>query len=267
MHIQCYRKEMGERFFPYYFGKIKNIFKYIYNVFRNMFKSNDIMTCPGSHIVTGYQGAGKTLLVNHIINNFDNTKYFFYTNIDEFKQENIKVIDIKELFEGKKQVKKLATIDERGRVLGAVILDEINREFNKRANKTTEYNDLFIGLIEMVVTMRHQRIPRFYFIGQKLELQDNQLMALYQYQHDIIKTRKRFRYWKYYQKSAQRIPVKSFVIHRLKVRDDKGQEYFMDYKRGRYKYNWYDLESYNTFGMASSYDKLPVYRGTNGTQQ
>lgn len=261
-----FRKELEESFFPYYFGKEKNIFKYTYSIFKNLFRGGDIMTAPGSHFVCGYQGSGKTLLVNSIVNRFDSDKYFFYTNIDEFKQNNIKVIKITELFSGKKQIKRLATIDERGRVLGGVILDEINREFNKRVNQTKEYTDLFIGLIEMVVSMRHQHIPRFYFIGQKLELQDSQLISLYQYQHDIIRTKKRYRYWKYWQKTAQKVPVKSFVIHRLKALDEKGQEYFKDYKKSKYKYTWYDLESYNTFGMAKEYEKLPVYRGSNVTQ-
>lgn len=265
MRIQCYRKEIGERFFPYYLGKVKNIFKYIYNILKNMFKKSDLLYLTGSHIITGYQGSGKTLLTNYIINNFDTTKYFWYTNIDEFKQNNIKVIDIKELFREKKQVKRLATRDENGRVLAGVILDEINREFNKRVNQTREYTDLFIGLIEMVVSMRHQHIPRFYFIGQKLDLQDTQLISLYQYQHDIIRTRKRFRYWKYYQDKAQKIPTKSYVMHRLKALDEQGHEYFKDYKRGKYKYTWFDLESYNTFGMANEYKNLPEYKGKCNT--
>lgn len=264
--IKGYRKEIGESFFPYYFGKIKNVFKYIYNIFKNLFKPRDIITAPGSHIITAYPGGGKTLLANKIINMFESDKYFFYTNVDEFKQNNIKVIDLKEIFKDKKQVKRLAKRDENGRKLGGIIFDEINLNFNRRVNQSKDYNDLFIGLIEMVVTHRHQGIPRLYFLGQKLELQDGQLISLFKYQHDIIKKRSHYRYWKYYKDGAQLVPTKLFVMHKLKVIDETG-EHFADYKREKYKVNWFDLESYNTLGLAGTYEKLPVYRGTNGTQQ
>lgn len=252
-----YRKEIQEPFFKYYFGKIKNVFKYIYNILKNLFRGGGILHATGSHIITGYPGSGKTLLMSHIINDVDNTKYFFYTNIDEFNQENVKVIKLADIFDNKKQVKKLAVRDERNRKLYGIILDEINLNFNRRVNQSHDYTNLFIGLIEMVVTHRHQNIPRLYFIGQKLELQDGQLISLFKYQHDIIKCKKRYRYWKYYKDYAQRIPVKIKYITRLKDNTDT----FQDYQKDKVKITWFDLESYNTFGMAKTYNALPVYKG------
>ena len=35
----------------------------------------------GTHIITGYPGSGKTLLVNKIVNIIDSKKYFFITNM------------------------------------------------------------------------------------------------------------------------------------------------------------------------------------------
>lgn len=260
--VKCYRKEIGEKFFPYYFGKIKNIFYYIVYIIKNLFNRGDLLHATGSHIITGYPGSGKTLMASHLINSVDNSKYFFYTNIDEFHQENVKVIKLDELFNDKKQARKLATRDDKGRYLYGLILDEINLNFNRRINRTADYTNLFIGLIEMVVTHRHQHIPRLYFIGQKLELQDGQLISLFQYQHDIIKTKKRYRYWKYYDDKAQRIPVKIKYITRLKDNADT----FQDFEKSKVKINWLDLKAYNTFGMASQYAKLKEYSGEKSSE-
>lgn len=256
--VKRYRKAIKSPFFPYYFGKIKNIFKYIYNIFKNMFGSDSPLYAQGSHIITGYPGSGKTLLMNHIISQIDSDKYFFYTNIDEFSgHDNVYKVELSKIFDNKKQITKLATRDYRGRHLYGLILDEINLNFNRRVNQSKDYNNLFIGLIEMVVTHRHQHIPRIYFIGQKLELQDGQLISLFKYQHDIIRAKKRYRYWKYYKDYAQRIPVKLKIMHRLKDQSDQ----FCDYAREKVKIRWYDLESYNTFALQSVYSKLNEYKG------
>lgn len=251
-----YRKAKKIKFFNYFFSKTKNIFKYIYNIFKNMFRGGGILYAGGSHIITGYPGAGKTLLMNHIINTIDSEKYFFYTNIDEFNQKNVKKIDLDLLFNNKKQVAKLPTKDKKGRLLYGFILDEINLNFNRRVNQSKDYTNLFLGLIEMVVTHRHQGIPRLYFIGQKLELQDGQLISLFKYQHDIIKNKKRYQYWYYYEKYAEKIPKKIKISHRVKDINDE----FMEMSTEKIKINWQDLTSYNTFALKKVYDKLPKYK-------
>lgn len=255
--IKNYRKYTNQKFFPYYFGKIKNVFKYIWNIFKNLFTTDSYLYTTGSHIITGYPGSGKTLLMNKIINSVDKDKYFFYTNVDEFNQDNVYKIDLGVLFGNKKQLRKLATKDYRGRHLYGVILDEINLNFNRRCNMSKDYNDLFIGLIELVVTHRHQHIPRIYFIGQKLELQDGQLISLFKYQHDIVQSKKRYRYWKYHKDYLQKIPVKLKVMHRLKNLDDQ----FEDYTTEKVKIYWKDLETYNTFALQNVYSGLKEYKG------
>lgn len=240
----------------YYFSKLKNIFKYIYNILKNLFQRSSCLYATGSHIITGYPGSGKTLLMNKIINNVDSEKYFFYTNIDEFNQNNVYKIDLDKIFNDKKQVAKLPTKDKKGRYLYGLILDEINLNFNRRVNQSRDYTNLFIGLIEMVITHRHQNIPRLYFIGQKLDLQDGQLITLFKYQHDIVKSTKHFRYWRYYTEHLEKVPVKLKVLNRVKDIDDNFVE--MDYTK--VKINWCDLVSYNTFGLKNVYENLPVYK-------
>lgn len=251
--VKNYRKSNGLKFFPYYFGKTKNVFKYIYNIFKSILAPKSVLYATGSHIITGYPGTGKTLLMNKIISSVDNNKYFFVTNVDEFSgHENVYKLDICDIFNGKKQVKRIPQKDNKGRYLYGVIFDEINLNFNKRINQSKEYNDLFIGLIEMVVTHRHQKIPRIYFIGQKLELQDTQLNSLFKYQHDIISCVKRFKYWKYQHNYIERVPVKLEIMHRLKDNTDL----FLNYQKDKVKIYWSDLLSYDTLALGKNYVNL-----------
>lgn len=237
----------------YYFNKEKNVFKYIYNMFKYITARPDCLYSLGTHIITGYPGAGKTLLMNKIIKSVDSSKYFFYSNIDEFSgSKNVLHLDLNKMFQDKKQVKKLKT-EWHGKHLYGVVLDEINLNFNKRGNNTREYNDVFIGLVEFIITHRHQHIPRIYFIGQKLELQDTQLISLFKYQHDIIKKCIHFRYWKYYESFIEKVPTKLKIIHRVKDEQDN----FISFAKDKIKITWEDLTSYNTLALANEYDKLP----------
>lgn len=252
--LNNYRKYHGIKYFKYFFSKVKNVFKYTYYIFKCLLTPRNPFGALGTHIITGYPGAGKTLLMNKIINEIDKEKYFFYSNLDEFNQDNVYKIDLDKLFNDKKQISRLPW-EKNGKKLYGLILDEINLNFNKRINQTKEYNNMFVGLIEFIVTHRHQHIPRIYFIGQKLELQDTQLLSLFKYQHDIVRSKKRFRYWKYYESFIERIPVKLKVINKIKGLDDQ----FIDVGKTKVKISWYDLKTYNTFALAKVYEKLPIY--------
>ena len=133
--------------------------------------------------------------MNQLRNSVDNEKYFFLSNIKEF--DGVKTFNLEDIFSNGEQIRSFPTVDEKGRKLYAVIFDEINLQFNRRMNKSSDYNNLFIGLIEFLVSHRHQDVPRVYFIGQKLELQDGQLQSLFKYQHDIIRTKRWPAYWYY----------------------------------------------------------------------
>ena len=118
--------------------------------------------------IVGYgSNVGKTLLMEKIIKEVDAKKYFFITNIDEFYNENVYHYNVFGLFYESKQIKRLPIKDEKGRKLYGLILDEINLKYNRRLNRSKDYNNSFVGLIELLVTHRHQKIPRVYFIGQK----------------------------------------------------------------------------------------------------
>lgn len=241
-----------------YFEKDKNIFKYTGKLIKYVFKKKpDLLMAPGAHIITGYPGAGKTLLMSEIINRVDSDKYFFLSNIPEFLgHNNVFTFDIECIFSDYKMVRTFPITDYKGRQLYGVIFDEINLNFNKRLNRKSDYNALFIGLIEFLVTHRHQGVKRVYFIGQKLELQDTQLQSLFKYQHDIIKSYKRPFYWYYYDKNKIAfLPKKLKVIHFLKDDSDA----FNAFKIKNYKIHKASIKRYDTHALRLNYCDLPTY--------
>lgn len=231
-----------------------NLFKWGYLYVKSFLTTEILLHANGTHLISAYMGGGKTLLMSHIINGVDKDKYFFLTNLDEFYQENVYYFNLKEMFVNGEQVKSVPLTDKKGRRLYAMIFDEINLNFNRRENKKTSYNDLFMGLIEFVVSSRQQGVPRLYFIGQKLELQDTQIISLLKYNHDIIKCRK-FAKYKPFNDTGNFIfyPVKLKIIHRIKSTNDE----FIDVKKEKIKIIQEDYESYNTAYLGTIYSKLP----------
>lgn len=222
-----------------------------------LFRNTPSIYRRGTHIITGYPGAGKTLLANYIVNNVDSNEYFFITNKNEFMQENIYHFDIWSLFDDYKQVQRLPTTDEKGRKLYGLIIDEINLEFNKRLNRSNEYNKRFVALIELLVTSRHQGINRVYFIGQKLELQDTQLQSLFKYWHNIIANKNKAYYQFYVEKNKIIFAPKRLIVE-SKIKS-LGDEYdFLNFEKFNIKYN--DLITYDTRGLSVDYSKLPLLK-------
>lgn len=207
----------------------------------------------GTHIISGYMGSGKTLLMSHIINTVDKEKYFFYSNQQQFNQENITYFDIEKLFNGGEQIAKLPLKDERGRICYGVIFDEINFNFNRRLNRNKNYNELFIPLINFIVSSRHQGINRVYFIGQKLELQDTQLQSLFLWNHDIIYTRKKYSFPHFLNtEKMELLPKKLILLNRIKADNDT----FVVKSKQRIKFTYNDF-NYDTFALRKVFNNLP----------
>ena len=222
-----------------------------------MFRNVSSIFRKGTHIITGYPGSGKTLLANKIINCVDSNKYFFISNKNEFYQENVYHYDIWNLFDDYKQVQRLPITDEKGRKLYGLIIDEINLEFNKRLNKSNEYNKRFVALVELLVTSRHQGINRIYFIGQKIELQDTQLQSLFKYWHNILSNKSKAYYQFYVELNKIIFAPKQIVFESCKK--SLGDEYdFIKFEKFNIKY--YDLISYDTNGLSVDYSTLPLLK-------
>ncbi len=240
------------RLLKWLFRPPRNILSFIWKLILSLFgRKTSIYTALGAHFISGYPGSGKTLLCNQLIQSIDKDKYFCLSNIKEFA--NVGSFNLSDIFNGGKQVKKFPIKDDKDRQLYAVIFDEINLDFNRRMNRTREYNELFIGLIEFLVAHRHQGVPRVYFIGQKLDLQDTQLQSLFKFQHEIIDTKRRYRYWYYHLFSFLKIPVKIGVVNRVKNLEDE----FIEINFDKIKINRSSLLSYNTKALAEIYEALP----------
>lgn len=241
-----------KQFFKYFIFSKRNVFTWLWQVIKSLFHKGSIYTSLGAHLISGYMGSGKTLFANQIIQGIDKEKYFVISNIDEFN--DVKTFNLNEIFYNGGQQKSFPTEDERGRKLWAVVFDEINLTFNRRMNRTKDYNEVFTGLVEFLVSSRHQNIPRVYFIGQKLELQDTQLQSLFKYQHDIIQT-KRFPFYWFYKMfyHIEYIPRKLVIVNRVKSIDDE----FIELNLDKVKILKSSLLSYNTKALGEAYASLP----------
>lgn len=236
----------------------KNVFDFSFKVCKDVIyrwiigKTQPIFR-TGTHLITGYPGAGKTLLANYVINNVDSSKYFFISNKDQFIADNVYNVDIWDLFDNNEQILKLPIKDKHGRKLYGLIIDEVNLKFNRRLNRGRDYNNLFIGLMELLITRRHQGIPRVYFIGQKLELQDTQLISMVKYQHNIAFNKTKY-YYKMYKLDDRVMPApkKLFIEEFQKELNDE-----LVYQGiSKVKINYQILSSYNTFGLSKDYINL-----------
>lgn len=234
------------------FTKQKNILKYIWLWIKSLFFKENNLHAKGTHIITAYPGGGKSLLMNVIRNDVDNDKYFFLSNIKEF--DDVKTFELTDIFKGNEQIKRFPLIDDKGRKLYGIVFDEINLQFNKRLNRKSDYNDIFVGLVEFLVSHRHQGVPRIYFIGQKLELQDTQLQSLFKYWHDIIKKKERYRYWYYYKYYFCKIPVKLKINNYVKIEDNE----YLEASKCKIKITEKHLTNYNTKALADLYKDLPL---------
>lgn len=237
--------------------KVLNFPVFCLKVILSIFKRNKGIKSNGTHFIAGLPGSGKTLLVNSIINEFDKEKYFFLSNLKEFNQENVYSFKMTDIFSDNTQIKSFPLIDHKGRKLGGIIFDEINLHFNKRLNRKGEYNDIFVGLIEFLVSHRHQGVPRLYFIGQKLELQDTQLVSLFKYYHDIVRTKRVPKYW-HYLANHKVVVWLPFKIKYLTYTKDINDEFKLIKERPFVKkIRKRDLLSYDTKALGKLYKDLP----------
>lgn len=236
----------------------RNVFIWFILVIISLIKrlfNKSLLYANGSHIITAYPGGGKSLLGSHIINSVSSEEYFFLCNMAEYPgYDNCYTFNIDDIFKDGEQVKSFPTVDYKGRKLYAIIFDEINLSFNRRMNRKAEYNDVFVGLVEFIVTHRHQDVPRIYFLGQKLELQDTQLQSLFKYQHDIYRCRRWARY-KPYNLGDPLIwyPVKLKMTDRVKGLDDQ----FTDAGKTKIKISLDTCKKYNTKYLGKTYQSKP----------
>jgi len=221
-----------------------------------------ILYSEGGHYIDGPMGAGKTLLMNIILENMLSTGGFAWQNVNEFFYKPVKTFDLDLLFSDGKPLYKLDNVDEKGRRCKALILDEINATFNRRQNHQKAYNDLFVPLVKMLVTLRNaMSIPRFYLIGQSLLIQDTQLQEVIKYRH-FVKCKKRWRYWFFRnQLKVEKVPYKLKIEDFIKVGTDQAGKAIWQKLKGKHiiKVPCWVFNTFNTHAFSELFANLPNY--------
>jgi hypothetical protein len=213
-------------------------------------------------------GSGKTLLMNIILELMLAHGGFAWANIREFLYKPVKTFNLDDLFADGKQKYRLDSKDDKGRYCKALILDEINATFNRRQNHQRAYNDTFIPLVKMLVSLRNASfIPRFYLIGQSLLLQDGQLQEVIKYRH-FVKSKKRWRYWFWRNKlKCALVPYKIKIEDYIKVGTDEKGGAIWNKLKGKHviKVEPWMLETFNTHAFADLFADIPLYSDKNPT--
>lgn len=216
-------------------------------------RRTNILHYNGLHLIVGGTGSGKTLLSSIILNKIipdNDSDHFFWSNIDQYDKNKTKILNLNDVFYDGEQQKRLYNRGCKG-----MILDEINLNFNRRNNGKKSYNDVFMGLIELSITHRHQGIPRIYYIGQAEDMQDIQLQHIFRYKH-IVKKQSKWSYHYYKVDNViKSIPKKIIVMSYGK--GDDGAWVFIS--KQKIKISVDDLEKYNTYGFANRLLDKPIY--------
>lgn len=223
----------------------------------HMQNGDNILVAQGVHSIVGLMGGGKTLLSNMIVQDMLPPNRFVYV-IDKALSSALDdgravYADIFACFKDGSQIYRLPTKIQNRRVFG-VILDEITLAFNRRNNKYGNYNDKFLGLIELIIALRHQGIRRIWILSQSYDNLDVQLMRLNKYKH-LIYSKRGYNYDAFLDTRKMLVLPRSLKIV-SQVRNDFGeyvsilaQVLAVDYRR--------HITTYDHRALSDKYNSLP----------
>jgi hypothetical protein len=213
----------------------------------------------GFHYIDGPTGGGKTLYMNILLTKLLSNGGFMWANIDEFKNKNAYVFDMEKVWSSGKQNLRLNNYIEPNYCKG-IIFDEINRFFNRRANKEKTYNDIFIPMINSLFTHRHDGYPRIYFLGQNVVLQDTQIQSVLKWKH-LVSCKYKY-YYVYFRNEYKLISAPSIltVEHHKKIASNSdGTPIFKLVSKEKIKIINEYLESFDTHAFSKIIESLPGY--------
>lgn len=203
---------------------------------------------PGIQAICGDTGAGKTFLAYMLAVYWSQRGYKIYSNSKFCHLVNeIKIDDHYSNFQIKKPMKN-----------GVFFFEEVNREFNRRLNKRNDYNEVFVPMIDDILTHRHNNVPAVYMITQSWDKLDSQLQSIV-HRVNFVWSRKKpsFKAWmksKRFRPSL--VPKKITYISRKRKeieRDDfdkyvkKGDIKYRPIRKYGVKVSLDDLVSFNTY--------------------
>lgn len=171
---------------------------YLYLKMKNHLMGN-ILFKDGVHFFVALQGGGKSTLAYDLISEilrktgkssyvnaqFEKPQYdpitqkyfvyFQYFELLDFFDMSVKEDDPSIKVSQKKRF---------NRNFDTIVLDEWLTEMNHRMNKTKDYNNIFMALLNMIAHMRHQKMKRIYVLSQ-IDNTDIQLLSMFKYIHEL----------------------------------------------------------------------------------
>jgi hypothetical protein len=229
-------------------------------------------------MINGPSGSGKTTIMTIVLERILSGSGFAWANMDEFYNDHVKTFDLDELFKDGMQQYRLdkkvwfhkwdrskdpAIDNGKYEFCKAVVIDELNARFNRRMNRQTDYNDVFVPLIKFTVTHRHQIADRLYFIGQSLLLQDGQIQAVLKYRHEI-RSSKRWRYYFFREKKLMLYLPKKIIVENFTNAgiDNVGNIIWIKNRTiQKIKVDPRIFERFDTKAFDKLFDGLPMYSG------
>ena len=224
---------------------------------RRQNKTN-ILVNPGVHSIVALMGGGKTLLSNMLVQDMLPEGKFVYV-IDRALESALGdgravYVDLWACYKDGKQIYRLPTRIGNRQCYG-IVLDEITKYFNRRNNKYGNYNDKFLGLVEMILSLRHQGINRVWILSQSYDNIDVQLMRLIKYKH-IIYASRCYNYDAYLAtRKLLYLPRQLKIVSQIRTDTDDYESVVcqvldVDYKR--------HICTYNHLALADEYEQLPL---------
>lgn len=218
----------------------------------------NILVNHGVHSIVALMGGGKTLLSNMLVQDMLPPGKFVYV-VDRALTNALGdgravYVDLWACYKDGKQIYRLPT-HINGKSCYGIVLDEITKYFNRRNNKYGNYNDKFLGLVEMIISLRHQGINRVWVLSQSYDNIDVQLMRLIKYKH-IIYASRRYNYDAYL--ATQKllyVPRQLKIVSQIRTDTDDYESVLcqvldVDYKR--------HICTYNHRALADEYNQLPL---------
>lgn len=218
----------------------------------------NILVNHGVHSVVALMGGGKTLLSNILVQDMLPEGKFVYVVdralVDALGDGRAVYVDLWACYKDGKQIYRLPTRVGDRQCYG-IVLDEITKYFNRRNNKFGNYNDKFLGLVEMIISLRHQGINRIWILSQSYDNIDVQLMRLIKYKH-IIYASRCYNYDAYL--ATQKllyVPKQLKIVSQIRTDTDEYESVLcqvldVDYKR--------HICTYNHRALADEYNQLPL---------
>lgn len=231
----------------------------------------NVLYADGVHFFVALQGGGKSSIAFHLISdilkrtgksayvnaNFEKHRY------DPIKKQHYKYFQFFKLLEFFDMSVKLDDPDIEVTQLkrfnsnfDTIVLDEWLTEMNHRMNKTKEYNNVFMALLNMIAHMRHQGMRRIYVLSQ-IDNTDIQLLSMFKYIHELeIDLDIPYAEWIESGKLEKHImgwDVWTYGVSRNK----KAQRTDKVLVKKQYVKNTTDFEHFDTYAQAGKYEALP----------